>query len=120
MYFFIAKLGFAEDFRFQLKLHELFHPLALHENFRTLLVNSDTQLIFLGKAKRIRLLGKLEAEVFKQSAKLRCLLQRQHMRVRIHSLGRERLTLNVQRPTLNSEFEIGRWAPVAPWPCEGG
>ena len=70
MHFLVAEFGFAENFRFQLKLHELFHSLALHENFWALLVNRDAQLIFLREKNRVLLRRKFETQLIEQCAKL--------------------------------------------------
>ena len=105
MHFFVAQFRLTQNLRFQLELDELFHAAALHEHFGPLLINGHAQLAFLREENRPLLWRKLEPELFQQRAKLCCLFFRQCVSVRI-----QRPTLNAQGSTLNSEFDVGRWA----------
>src|SRR5207247_2140136 len=113
MHFLISQLRFAQNFRLQLELHELLDTAALHEDLWPLLVNRHAQFVFLRKEQRVLLRRKFESELFKQRAKLCCLLFRERVSVRIHwqtTSNAQRSTLNSQLSTLNSEFDVGRSA----------
>jgi len=105
MHFLIAQPRFAQNFWLQLELDELFHSSALHKHFWTLLVNRHAELVFLREENRPLLRGKFEPELVQQCTKFYRLFFRQCVSVRI-----QRPTLNAQRSTLNSEFDVGRWA----------
>src|SRR6266481_9143319 len=94
MYFLVAELRFAKNFRLQLELHELLHVTALHEYLRSLLINRHAQLVFLRKEKCVFLRRKFKTKLFKQRTKLRSLFLRQRVGVRI------------QRPTLNGQHSM--------------
>ena len=103
MHLLVAQLRLAENFRLQFELDELFHAATLHEHLWSLLINRHAQLVLLREENRPLLRRKREPELFKQRAKLCCLLFGQRMSVRI-----QRPMLNAQRSTLNSEFGVGR------------
>ena len=61
--FFVAQFRFAQNFRLQFELHELFHAFALDEHLWSLLINGHAQFIFLSKEKRVLLRRKLESKL---------------------------------------------------------
>src|SRR3954453_4462637 len=59
--FIVAQPGFAEDFRFEHKLHEVLDSAALQQNLRTFRIDGYAQLLFLRKENRVWLRRKGEA-----------------------------------------------------------
>ena len=84
MHLFVSKSRFAQNFRFELELHELLHPFALHHDFRPLLVNRDAKLILLRKKNRVRLRRESETEFFQQSAQFFDLIEIERRGKNVH------------------------------------
>src|SRR6266404_6119987 len=94
MNFFVAKLRFAQNPWFELKLHKFFHSFALDQGFWSLLVNCDAEFVFLGEKERVLFWRKFEPEFLEKVSQPVRLLPREWMRVGIQ-------ILNVQLPTLS-------------------
>src|SRR5436309_1433392 len=90
MHCFIAQLRFAENLRLQFKLHEFLNAFSLRKNLWPFIVNRHAQFVLLRKENGPFLRRELEPEFFEQSPELHDLLLRERMSVRI------------QRPTLNA------------------
>src|SRR5207248_7650873 len=106
MHFFITEPGLTQNFGFELELNKFLNAFALEQNLWPLFVNRHAQPVFLGKEKCVLLWKKFETEFVQQAAKFLGLLGCQRVSVRIHSP----MNRNAPRPTLNSEFDIGRSA----------
>ena len=100
MHLFVSQLGFPENFRLQLELHELLHPPALHQHFGSLLVNRHAQFVFLREENCPLLRRKFEPEFFEQRTKFCRLLFRKGVSVRVHLWK----TSNAQRSTPNAQL----------------
>ncbi len=81
VHFLVAQFGFAENFRLQFELDELFHAATLRQHLWSLLINRHAQLVLSREENRPLLWRKLEPELFQQRPKLRCLFMRQRMGV---------------------------------------
>src|SRR4029077_14267182 len=108
MNFFVAKLRFAQNPWFELKLHKFFHSFALDQGFWSLLVNCDAEFVFSGEKERVLFWRKFEPEFLEQRPELVRVLLREWMRVGIQILNVQLPTLNVQSSFSIQTLDVGR------------